>query len=769
MWPAICCYLLVLHYGQAEVFTITAEKPILTLDALDCKTSKVSYGKASEFCSEKRDDGPKTPLREIALIQSVNRHTIKAIRCTLTVSESNHMCARWSHMKLLSPPKYAVVSEITPSVCRQIHATGVYTDGQTYPVTVNSKLHYQKIERGVLKLTPDNVECDGEEAFIGGVLHSQVMTFRDITLMMEEVELEIDYTSSTATDLTNRQLLDDSCFSARACQSSNQTYFKLDAEIPCKFQRIKNLKVEEVVMQTDKGTSQMLISHEDKIALEKGISVNPSLECTRYVAKYHLTNIDDLFIVYASDLKSAKLQRVGGESVSIRTEMVAESQYLAVQSILKSEGFHYLTTDRICHQIASTIDSVELSPFMENAIIKRRGDLLVNIACRPVIVSVQLGSSWKDTCLSGYLPAMFGDKRVLISQGTHVIYDQSDMDLFPAISCKNAPFFVTKNGQIIQQKPQIEVVNITIAKFGSFGSDLSGNQIDQIDIFNSEGLYSEDEFAQFEELVHFGRKRQMITDKVIDRFCKDNSCLGTDRYNFDQFGPNPAGIMKSAVKWLQESFLARLQEIGSYASIIVVFLYAVQLIRCLYRKVDSLLHLRFLFRRKGDERQQCHDPERQDREFHHSPGYKSEQIEMIRLPEALECKCLNCQGVRHETSVVWPRGHCGRACCRHHLRTKCKPFEWHVLDPQNLAFDHRDVDEKFKALDANMLTRTECRCDICMQTTTHPPWKYLTEVCGCIYCENCIAQENKYRSQSGISMCKVLSGNGGEHIGTHLE
>ena len=753
-----CCILLVLNLHQIKgEISIYGELPSLKLDALDCKTNQVTYSRVDTFCS-KQQKKVETPLQKITIAEHVDKQTVKAIRCTKTVSESNHMCARWSHMKLLAPPKYAVVSEITPLECKQIHETGIHTDGNTYPMAINTELHYQKIARGSLTLTSDNVFCNGVQAWIGDVLHEQTLTLQDIILSIQEVELEIDYTSRTASDITNRRQLDDSCFSSRMCLSSNESYVKVGNDNPCRLKSVRELKVNEVTVNTDKGKSLMVVSHEHKIALEKRIPINPSLECARSISKYYSTNIDNLLIVYDRDLKIQKLERVQVEGVSIRSEEVANAQYLGLMSVLKAEGFHSLTNDRICSTIASSIDSIEISPFTPNAILKRRGDLILSIKCKVTEVSVILGESSNVRCLEGYLPVVYDGKNVLISYGSHVIYDLEDKNLFPSIDCQKAPYFVTKEGQVIQQTPTIELVNITLTNLGKFVNDLDSNKIDEVEIFTNDGLYNPEDFQQFEDLIHWGRKRKMLENHMIDNFCRESSCLGTDRYNFQKYGSSPKSLVQGVMNWIKTSFLNELQMIGSYTSIIVVFLYATQLLRCMYRKIDNLLHLRFLFKRKGDERQQAPPRNFENRKTYLNPQFQPEHeiIEMSDIPvkhaEQRECNCKICRNEKHDMNAFWPRNTCGRSCCEYHLKGKCNPYEWNLLDPQNLAFDHHDEDQKHKTFENVISIRSSCKCYSCMGVITHPEWRYFTNACGCPRCKNCNIAELEHRKKIGKGM-----------------
>ena len=410
--------ILVLSQGQVQgVISILGRPPSLTLDALDCKTNKVSYARADEFCSKSKDHTVHRPSHRIVLAEHVDTLTVKAIRCTKTVSSSSHMCGSYSHMKLLAPPKYMERREISPQECKSMHESGIYRDGDTYPVTVNSVLHYQKVAKGQLTLTSDNVFCNGEQTWIGSVLHDQVMMFTDTVISIQEVQLELDFKSRSASDLTNRRDLDESCFQARSCLSSNESYVKLEEVGTCRIREIKSLMIEEYTVDTDKGRSDLIVSFENKIAIEKRSPLTPGLECQKQVNKYYATNIDDLYIIYDRDMGKETLKGVEVEGVNIRSQMVAESTFLSVITAVKSEDLHIETNARICSTIANAIESIELSPFTPNAVLKRQGDLIMQIQCEVKEVSVTLGESVDTHCLEGYLPVTFEGKEALISAG----------------------------------------------------------------------------------------------------------------------------------------------------------------------------------------------------------------------------------------------------------------------------------------------------------------------------------------------------------------
>lgn len=769
-----CFIFFVLTQCQARgALSIMAEPPSLKLEALDCKTNKISYSRADEFCSKKNDDSMHRPLQRITLAEHVDRQTVKAIRCTKTVSESLHMCGSFSHMKLLAPPKYSMVTEISPHECKSMHETGIYRDGDTFPITVNTALHYQKIARGKLTLTKENVFCDGEQIWIGNILHDQGVQFLDIIINVQEVEMEINFESRSASDLTNRRELDESCFGSRICLSSNESYVKLDEITMCRIRKIRDLKVEEITVNTDKGKSNLVVSHTDKIAIEKRSPLVPSLECEKNLGKYYGTNVDNLVIIYDRDLRQTKLERIRAEGVSVRSQEVASSTYLSLTSVLKMEGLHSLTNDRICNTIANVVDNIEMSPFTPNAILKREGDLVLQIKCKSTEVSVTLGDKADGLCIEGYLPVMHKGKEVLISAISHIIYDKRDQVSFPNIDCKKAPYFVTKGGQVIQQRPQIEIVNITLTKLGTFLDDFSGNEIDEVEIYGNDGLYMSEQFHQFDDLIHWGRKRKMLQNVMIDNYCRESSCLGTDRYNFQKYGTNPAGMMESVMEWIRTTFWDKLQMVGSYTSVLVVFLYACQLMRCMYNKMDDLLHLRFLFKQKRDKRQSSLNSDTEGNVMHAIIHSRSEPEIMVmneintEVVESQKCNCQFCRNVKHDMKVYWPRNTCGRSCCLYHLKGRCEPYEWCLLDPQNLAFDHRIEDQKHQnSVTTTVSLRSVCKCVVCLGTYTHPDWIYHTNGCGCRRCENCNSAEIEYRKSKGMDY-NMIFGHKNHEVGNH--
>lgn len=762
--------LLPIFHQANGVFSVIAEPPSLILEALDCKTNKVSYSRADEFCSKSQGNEVHRPLQRITLAEHVEKQTVKAIRCTKTVSSSTHMCGAYSHMKLAMPPKYTVATEISPHECKTMHDTGIHRDGETYPITVNTVLQYQKVAKGKLTLTEDNVYCNGEQSWIQGLLHSQIMVFEDVVISMQEVTLEINFQSRTAADVTNRRELDESCFISKMCLSSNESYVKLEEVNMCRVKRVKSLKVEEHTVNTDKGQSNLVVSHEDKIAIEKRSPLVPSLECERQVGKYYATNIDDLLIVYDRDLGKEKLERLTAEGVSVRAEEIATSTYLSLTSVLKTEGMSILTNDRLCRTIANAIDTTEMSPFTTNAILKRKGDLIVQIQCKQTEVSVTLGESVETRCLEGYLSVNYNGKRALISSGSHILYDETDLTTFPSIDCSKAPYFVTKDGRVIQQRPKVEVVNITLTKLGAFIDDLTTNKIDQVDVFTNEGLYTSEQFHEFEDLIHWGRKRAMLQNVMIDNFCKDSDCLGTDRYNIDKNGMGPVSLVKSVMDWMRTTFWENLQIVGSYTSVVVVFLYACQLIGFMYRKMQNLLHLRLRLRTgrhqdKSSSRLHLNVESQHNHAFTQVQSALPEIMVMSELSagqsDSQECECQYCRGVRHDAKLYWPRNTCGFSCCKYHLKGRCEPFEWCLLDPLNLAFDHREEDQKYKKSIATAISlRSVCRCNQCLGKFTHPGFKYFSkEACGCLRCENCNSAEVEKRKQLGIEYDTIFGRN----------
>lgn len=764
---------LVMISQTGAVISIMAEPPSLKLEAMNCKTGHISYSRADDFCSNSRNVMHR-PLARITLAERVSGQAVRAIRCTKTVSESSHMCAAFSHMKLVAPPKYAVVTEITPQECKSIHLSGLYSDGVTYPIAINSVLQYQKVQKGKLTLTANNVRCDGEQSWVGNILHDQIMQFTDVKIEIQEVTMELNFETRTASDVTNRRELDESCYLSKMCLSNNESYVRLEEVDMCRVKRVKTLKVEEYTVNTDKGKTDLVVSHEDKIAIEKRSPLVPSSECERNVAKYYATNIDDLLIIYERDMGKEKLGKISAEGVSVRAQEVASSTYLSLMTVLKVEGLHTLTNDRICSTIANSVETIERSPFNPHAILKRKGDLILQIQCQAIEVTVTLGESVISHCLEGYLSVSHEGKPALISAGSHILYDGQDIETFPSIDCEKAPFFVTKDGQVIQQRPQVRVVNITLVKPGAFLDEAAMNEIRSVEVFNTDGLYTADQVHQFEDLIHWGRKRAMLQNIMIDKFCQDSSCLGTDRYNFEKYGTNSMGLMQSVMDWIKTSFWEKLQIVGSYASVLVLFVYVGQLISCMYTKLGNVLRFRQGQRKRhnslhlGIENRTVHDVTQVQA--------VPEVMVMSELPTKVitgtqECACSYCRGVTHDKRLFWPRNTCGNSCCKYHLKSRCEPFEWCLLDPMNLAFDHSVEDQKhtLSVSSAVISLRSSCKCNKCLGKFSHPPFHYVSNACGCLRCEKCNTAEVERRKQLGLEYDMIFGSKNYERGNPQME
>ena len=754
------CTLLVSIGKVRGVNNIIVDDNTLTLEALDCKHNQVLYGKIDEFCYGTQQQPPKERTQHIVIAQQVEKTVTKAIKCTKTVSQMNQMCASWSHMKLLQPPVYNAVEEISIAACKQIYATGVYTDTtsqKTYQLPVNSKLHYQKVARGQMIISENNIKCEGETTFIGNVLHQQVMTFEDIVIEVQQVDIETDHTTETATDLSNRRQLDDSCYNFRSCISSNETYFKIEPENPCKLHRIKAITVEERTVNTEKGLVQLVVNHDDKIALQKGTALTPRTECANSFSKYYDTNVEQIYIIYEQDLRERKLERATGTDVNIRNEMLANDQYLSAEAAFRAENLNINANKRLCKQMMNTIGKYEKSPFTENAIIKQTGDLFVNIKCQPVTVSIEIGKAWRKECVDGFLPVDYEGKNVFISAGLHVIYDEEDKDLFPAISCKHAPYFITKENVVIRQNPTIEVANVTLTKFDKILKNYFDENQEMVEIYHQEGLYTSQEMEELNSLIHFGRKQNMMTSKLVQDFCQDGKCLGESSSYARDWSLKPENIVTGAWKWIEKSLWDILEKMGAYASLFMLVIYIGQALRLMYNYWGEIICCQ-KWRKKTRE-----EEEMSEIKVHIQPQININQANTEITTKEEACNCDICHKRTHRKDIKLPRGHCGSLCCEFHTRKLCKPYEWFKIDPENKLFDHQAEDEKYKTFENRLVERTRCECDRCLMSTLHSNIRYISAACGCRSCSSCHEREAYLRRKRGIKMEEDITEGGTEN------
>lgn len=736
-------------------FTLALDNVInhdIELSVLDCRKPKaIQYGSYPELCSQPTTsvDFSKDHQEKYTIVQHIDKQVLKGYRCTKYVSTMTNYCGAFSHLKLLRPPTFLVKEDVPIEVCKNTYKTGSYSPSElnrSFPLPINSQLNYQAVTQGTITVTPSNIQCKGIEAYVDGILHPEVLTMIDAKILIEEVDFEVNHETQEIVDLTNRDKMDPECYGKTSCFANNNTYVIIDKVNKCKLRTVRESKMIISVVTTVSGTKKLLVDIENDFALEVKETVPPRTECMKYITKMESTNMDQIFVVKNTYHKNSKLPVIDSDQVDLRIEQVASSTYLSFQQAQRDNVFGKRISEKLCATIANSLQNVERSPFHENGVLKLQGDLIVHTLCTPKVALTQLGAVWDDKCYDQYLPAQLDGDTVYISTILHLVTDKKFMQGLPNIPCEKSPTFITKRNGLIKATPEIVEVKYQLSDFSAKISEYMDLQDTNVDIFQYSGIYTEKEMLDFMDLVHYGRARQSIVTNMIETFCENQNCYFNQRAanNLDLIPRIELSVPEKIISWIRAKVFDVLATIGSYCSVIVLTVYMAQLMRLLKRQLVRIILCTGCFKKaRSDDK--VLDPEKADTRVHND--LEGSELEWLRISEGqtqrqryANCRCKFCVNgeYKHAAYLKLPYGHCGCVRCKEHLVSLVPKYEWHLVDPDNIVFDHKEIDERFKLRDGEkerFVARAVCKCQICKGEKTHPDKRFKTKHCLCDKCD----------------------------------
>ena len=82
----------------------------------------------------------------------------------------------------------------------------------------------------------------------------------------------------------------------------------------------------------------------------------------------------------------------------------------------------------MCALTQHDIEHRELSPFQSHSIIKKRGEIIVELQCQLVTVQAVLGARREDKCSKKALPVYLNREPVYLAANTRLINDKLDVE-----------------------------------------------------------------------------------------------------------------------------------------------------------------------------------------------------------------------------------------------------------------------------------------------------------------------------------------------------
>ena len=578
----------------------------LSLSGLDCrKPTHVQSGLVKSLCKGKT--GTDAPAKEdILILQKSNTYVLDAIRCEKKISRMTMVCGSFSHTKMSTAMDILLSVPISGRDCKNAATRGVYAkeDGGSIQIELNRVHNYKFVEHGKMTHSTNNVACQGATIMIHGEQRSSIVTLVTAQVVFRTVRLEVDLDKHKVIDLDMHTELHYSCRDERICQDVDSTYYIKENTHKCKLHLIRQLTVERVKVETDEGVGTALVNHKHKVffMVKKDEPAGTGCEPLYTVSG---TNYPEIKIVTKENTKnalSAMGEHLPATMVDLDIELRISEEYLSYhfESMIKRQMT--AVGQKLCSVSRHGLNTIEVSPFHESSLIKVVGDLVQELKCTPVTLQVNLGESRSDKCFHA-LPAWLQSEPVWVSSVNHLIVATSEVD---AIECSSAyvPLFQTDDGQIVHANPKVEVVDVEITHLNDGYLHLLEDSPIIHQEYGQDLVYTSDEIARFNSLIHFESTKARVVDALTAKYCSSGKCgsyqpnSGTSTFDLS----NLEDTMEAKIN-IVDHVLDAMKEYGAYASILVllylVLLTVVRLFTVLHlkctKKVPVSTALRYTF------------------------------------------------------------------------------------------------------------------------------------------------------------------------------
>ena len=103
----------------------------------------------------------------------------------------------------------------------------------------------------------------------------------------------------------------------------------------------------------------------------------------------------------------------------------------------------------------------EISPFQSHSIKKRRGKVIVELQCNPVMTEAVLGGSREEKCSKNALPVYLNRKPVYLASNTRLVSDKLEVE-FDECDRFFPPVSEAEQGGLLTGNPVVTVANMAI-------------------------------------------------------------------------------------------------------------------------------------------------------------------------------------------------------------------------------------------------------------------------------------------------------------------
>ena len=521
-----------------------AFKPIT---ALQCNYgSPEIFSNKKNMCKKVNYENKLEPENAV-ILQRVDHVQTEGYLCQKFESTMEELCGLWSYSKIVDL-KIDNPANISVQDCQMIRDQGYFIspNGQKHEIGQNSEVHFSYIKNGNVIYTSDNIRCHSNNAvLVGNVAMTGVISL--VSARIKFLKISILQSPYERLDQQHGTILPKDCLHTQGCQTDFGTYLFENSRSfngYCIYQKIRELVMQPII----KDGNLFLISETHHIILENRSQIKyPPLfkQSERYQQKsVHCLDLEDLvstqfdnvFLVSNAtnanvDLKYAtNLEEVDTTNFSPELQNQISIQFLQYFLTKEMEASLANHQEKICESMLENAD-IFRSPYHSESLIKIDGDLVTELKCKEVGVSLRIGKpSQTEKCYSQFFLARTYDsrqgesKRVWVHLKTGLLFEK-EPDFIHEISCdtNEQKYIINQNSEIIALYPYPQLIeNITLdhKNISIFDKDFHFH----IKFENIDNLYTNSEQTAYHRSINNRAAGASVREIISDTFCNGNYC-----------------------------------------------------------------------------------------------------------------------------------------------------------------------------------------------------------------------------------------------------
>ena len=579
-------FVIICLFANIQCIKQIREKSVYKLRGYNCNKPKslVSYRKA-EWCipnTGTHHSGDDENIENVILAQKFVTQKLKAIKCTKKASRFLIYCGNYSHMKFFSPPSILEPEIMTTDECTDMYRRQAYISNEkTLRISTNQEIQFKEVIHGQIWSDEVNVYCIGAKFTLNGEQHEGMLELKTTQVTMSEVEIQMS--RDTVTEILDNIELDRQCVVSMKCIIGTNTYIILEKPNLCNLEKIRNLELNKIRLKRKGIMTEYLVDKKHEIILRK-TNKQRSEECDLV---YFETDYPELVIITSMDDPKLSDLTAHPDSISLDLELRMTTEFSHYRVEMMIESTIHGIQKHLCMLGTESIQQMERSPIHPNALIRDRGDIIQEMECTQVEVTVNPGYKRHDKCSKDHLPVYLNEEPVYLDTSKLI----TKRPVFDLVECTEifTPIFETIDGILIQATPAVQNIQLELTK-----PEEAGYHIDELGHIEETDslLYTTKEMQAYQELFYAKKSRKALSYALTNRYCSSPGTCGeyqpTGSMGFDLSNLAQEAIHALDIwSWMSE----QVQLYGSYASCFIILYLIVKFI-CMVANI-------ILTRRKG--------------------------------------------------------------------------------------------------------------------------------------------------------------------------